>query len=59
MVMKIKLLYVVVVVVVVVVVACQKQKNQHGGAGKEHNFLSEIWVQQGVSQLNLTRIAGR
>ena len=57
MVMKIKLLYV--VVVVVVVVACQKQKNQHGGAGKEHNLLSEIWVQQGVSQLSVTRIAGR
>ena len=35
--------------------SCQKQKN---GGGKEHNFLSEIWVQQGVSQLSVTRIAG-
>ena len=40
--------------------SCQKQKNQHKrGGGKEHNFLSKIWVQQGVSQLSATRIAGR
>ena len=38
--------------------SCQTQKNLNGG-GKEHNFLSEIWVQQGVFQLGVTRIAGR
>ena len=30
-----------------------------GGGGEEHNFLSEIWVQQGLSQLSVMRIAGR
>ena len=30
-----------------------------GGGRKEHNFLSEIWLQQRVFQLNVTRIAGR
>ena len=29
------------------------------GGRKEHNFLSEIWLQQRVFQLNVTRIAGR
>ena len=38
--------------------SCQTQKNLHGGR-EEQNFLSEIWVQQGLSQLSVTRIAGR
>ena len=53
MVMKIKL--VVVVVVVVVVVACQKQKSTGGEQGAQ--LFVGIWVQHGVSQLNVTKTA--
>ena len=49
MVMKIKLLY------VVVVVACQKQKSTGGEQGAQR-FVG-IWVQHGVSQLNVTKTA--
>ena len=51
MVMKIKL----VVVVVVVVVACQKQKSTGGEQGAQ--LFVGIWVQHGVSQLNVTKTA--
>ena len=37
--------------------SCQKQKNQHGGEGVQ--LFVGIWVQQGVSQLSVTRIARR
>ena len=37
----------------------EAKKSTQAGGGEEHNFLSEIWVQQGVSQLSATRIAGR
>ena len=37
--------------------SCQKQKNQHGGEGVQ--LFVGIWVQQGVTQLSVTRIAGR